>query len=226
LPTISQNHKVTIVTHSAGVISALEALRLMAVTNPGAAKPTNLITMEAASFQNVFASAKPSLNGAAGTFDNLSHNNWFTPSLTSITGNYYNFYSADDTCLSFLLKANEDGLNANFTKSFGHARNSDDLLDLQQRERTAERMAGILPGIHSFGPINLSSACLIPHGTEPLGNVACPECSNNVDCAQGGFGILTLTPTESFPTGCHSYLREKNYFDVYETCRKIVTIAQ
>jgi|GEM_PF-5247156 len=226
MPTLTQNHRVTVLTHSAGVVVGLEALRLMALTNPGAAKPVNLMTMEAASFQNVFSPSLPAIDGP-GSFDNISHNNWFAPSLNSITGRYYNLYSADDTVLDLMFcKANENGINFNAAKLLGHALDSDMRRDLQIVQRDAFRLATIIPGTHSYGVDQFGIKCVIPHETPALGNAACPACTNNVDCKVEGYGLLLRSFGENNVIGCHSYLREKNYFDTYLTFRKISTVAQ
>jgi hypothetical protein len=207
IPPFAANHEVSIMTHSAGGPATLEALRLIQGTNPGAAKIKNLITTQAAAFDNIFSTKLGTVDGTPGSFDNLSWNNWFAPSLQMVSGKYENFYSADDFTLYFTLaNANE---NVGVGKLAGHAVNFLARQILQVSSRDAWRLAFIIPGIHSFGPDEFFGVkCIIPHETETLGSHPAPLITN-VNCEEVGFGIHN--GERNFSAGSHSFMRETNY---------------
>jgi len=178
----------------------------------------SVITSEAATFQNVFGQPLPSYDPlSTGTFDNVSHNGIFRGSVDNLSGQYCNFYSANDHTLWLTLcMANE---NINFVnpdsfasilshlsdldlrsaledlvvhgKGIGHPRTSDDRRILEARGRTPYRLAYEIPGTHSWGSDNddhLWGACIMFHQTPALGSDAVPVYGNQ-NCEDEGYGI-------------------------------------
>ena len=206
-----QNHTVNIVSHSAGTVATLEALRLIYETAPQTKKILNLITMESATFTNIFS---PSL----GDFDHISHNGWFNHSLNMVSGIYENFYSANDQTINLTLHANE---NFGFSKLFGHESSFIIRLLLESTDRTAYGVASRIPGIHSSG--DEEGLCIIPHETMGLGEA--PVIGHiNVNCEHPGFGIND--GGRNLISGSHSFMRETNYYETYLLFREIVRVTQ
>jgi hypothetical protein len=221
LPGLTSSHEVSMMSHSAGTVAALETLRLIQGTNPNANKIKNLITMESATFANVFTPSLPAIDTNPGSFDNLSHNSWFAPSLSMVSGTYKNFYSGNDITLYLTMcDANE---NLGIGKILGHASDTDERIILQAIQRNAWRMAFRIPGIHSYGPDVFGIKCVIPHNTSALGSVAAPGISN-VDCEPTGFGINR--GSRNLSAGSHSFMRETNYDETYLLFREIYKVTK
>jgi hypothetical protein len=221
LPGITSKHQVSMMSHSAGTVAALETLRLLQATNPSANKVKNLITMQSATFANVFLPPLPSVDSNPGTFDNLSHNNWFAPALSMVSGTYENFYSGNDMTLWLTMSDGNENLGVG--KILGHATDTDARISLQAVQRTAWRMAFRIPGIHSFGPNTFGIKCIIPHGTSALGSVAAPGITC-VNCEHAGFGINN--GSRNTLAGSHSFMRETNYDETYRLFRRIYEVTK
>ena len=204
LPAIASGRRVSVVTHSAGALVALEMIRLLPVGGPPGAQIENLITMQGATANNVF-------NSPLGSFDNLSHNGWFDSSLSRVTKHYENFYSSKDDVLGRLYPLNE---GIGFSKVIGHPLNIFQREALELTPRTAWRISHIIPAIHSPGTASILAVCRTPHDTPALGYAPLPL-HFSTDCSQLGYGIDS-----------HSSLRERNHHETYRIIRRILEIVK